>query len=104
MAAAAAAPAVAASFWWTQQTAGSSARLVLQPLTMDAGFTGQASFSPDGKLLAYASDRAETGNLDIWLRQMSSGSTVRFTNEPGLEDLPRFSADGTRIYYRSEEN
>ena len=88
-----------AGFWWTQRKAGVSTTPVSQPLTMDAGFTGQASVSPDGKLLAFASDRAESGNLDIWIRQMSSGSTARFTNEPGLEYLPRFSADGTKIYY-----
>jgi Tol biopolymer transport system component/tRNA A-37 threonylcarbamoyl transferase component Bud32 len=101
--AAAAVIAAGLMLWTTQRPTGRSMPLAPQPLTLDSGFTGQASLSPDGKLLAYASDRAEAGNLDIWLRQMPNGSTVRFTNEQGLEYLPRFSADGSKIYYLTGE-
>jgi Tol biopolymer transport system component len=31
------------------------------------------ALSPDGKLLAYASDRSGEGNLDIWLQQVARG-------------------------------
>lgn len=36
-------------------------------LTTDSGLTAYPALSRDGKLLAYASDRASNGNLDIWI-------------------------------------
>ena len=82
-AAAAAAATFAASFWWTHRTTGSSATPVPQALTLDAGFTGQGSFSPDGKLLAYASDRAETGNLDIGSGRYRAAAPYALPMSPG---------------------
>ena len=68
-------------------------------ITFDGGLSTTPAISADGKLFAFASDRAEQGNLDIWLRQMSGGTPVRLTARPGLEYNPQFSSDGTRLYY-----
>jgi Tol biopolymer transport system component len=68
-------------------------------LTFDGGIAATPAISPDGKLLAFASDRATPGNLEIWLRQMAGGSLVRLTSEPGQKYNPQFSPDGTKLYY-----
>ncbi len=51
--------------------------------------------SPDGKLVAFASDR--DGRSRIWLRQMSSGDEVAVT--AGVDVAPRFSPDGTSLLF-----
>ena len=74
---------------------------VLKKITSDAGLSAYPALSPDGKLLAYASDRGE-GNLDIWVQQVSGGGPLRLTNDAADDYEPAFSPDGTQIAYRSE--
>jgi Tol biopolymer transport system component len=73
-------------------------------LTTDSGLTAYPALSPDGKLLAYASDRATNGNLDVWIQQTAGGNPIRLTTN-GADDLePSFSPDGARIVFRSERD
>jgi Tol biopolymer transport system component len=71
-------------------------------LTRDTGLTIDPALSPDGKLLAYASDRSGNGNLDIWVRQVGGGEPTRVTQDPANEREPTFSPDGTMIAFRSD--
>ncbi len=70
-------------------------------LTRDTGSTVQPAISPDGKLVAYSSDRAQRGNMDIWVQQVSGGGAIRLTTEPGFDGNPGFSPEGSRIVYES---
>src|SRR5262249_7566510 len=56
--------------WWSLHRPKASRELELTQLTFDSGLTMDAVISPDGKLIAYASDRGGD-NLDIWVRQVS---------------------------------
>jgi Tol biopolymer transport system component/DNA-binding winged helix-turn-helix (wHTH) protein len=76
----------------------------LSRITSDAGLSYQAVISPDGSLIAYASDRAGEGNLDIWVQQIGGGRPVRLTNDPADESEPAFSPDGRVIAFSSQRS
>lgn len=78
-----------------------AAPLVFTRVTADSGLTTDPALSPDGKLLAYASDRATGEDLDIWVQHLGSGDPVRLTNWPSSESEPDFSPDAGRIAFRS---
>jgi serine/threonine protein kinase/Tol biopolymer transport system component len=76
----------------------------LHRLTWDRGLTTYPAVSRDGTMLAYASDRASRGNLDIWIGRLSGGDPVRLTSDPVDHSAPDFSPNGMRVAYRSEGN
>ncbi len=92
----------AAASWYRMRPGPSFQGDALTRLTFDSGLTTDPVLSSDGKLLAYASDRAGGGNLDIWLRQVAGGEPVQITRDTADESQPDFSPDGTRIAFRSE--
>jgi Tol biopolymer transport system component len=91
----------AAGLWWLLSRDSGLRLSAVEQVTFDAGIAVTPAFSPDGKLLAFASDRAEAGNLDIWLRHVSGGSAARLTTQPGPEWNPQFSPEGTRLLFLS---
>ena len=105
--AAALAIAVAGSFltWQTFERQRNQIRVpTITRLTTDSGLTAYPALSPDGKLLAYASDRASNGNLDIWMQQTAGGNPVRLTTNDADDLEPSFSPDSSRIVFRSERD
>jgi eukaryotic-like serine/threonine-protein kinase len=89
---------------WRRTPAPSTSEPVrrLTRITSDNGFTTEPSISADGRLVAYASDRAQPGNLDIWIQQTFGGGAVRLTSDPTDDREPHISPDGTRIAFRSD--
>jgi Tol biopolymer transport system component len=77
---------------------------VLTRLTLDSGLTTDPALSPDGKFVAFASDRAGQGNLDIWVRQVAGGEPRQLTSDPADDLEPAFSPDGSRIAFRSDRD
>jgi Tol biopolymer transport system component/DNA-binding winged helix-turn-helix (wHTH) protein len=73
----------------------------LTRLTSDEGLQTGATWSPDGRFIAYASDHG--GKFDIWVQQVSGGNPVQVTKGPGHHWQPNWSPDGKYIAYRSEE-
>ena len=96
----------AAAWWWKSRAPGgdrgASIGLSLRQLTQDTGRTTDPALSPDGKLVAYASDRAGDAGLDLWLQQMTPGAQpIRLTRNKADDDEPSFSPDGGRIVFSS---
>src|SRR5439155_9853930 len=66
-------------------------------LTHDPEFSEWPTWSPDGKMLAFASNRS--GNYEIYVRRIEGGQEVNVTNDPGQDFQPDFSPDGNWIAF-----
>jgi len=97
--------------WWIRQgrsTTSSTAEATtpahrnLTRLTFGEGLQTDPTFSPDGRFIAYASDRA--GNFDIWVQPVAGGDPVQVTKSPASDTQPAWSPDGSTIVFRSERD
>ncbi len=87
------------SAWLTWgRTPAAPERRALTRVTFDTGVARSPAISPDGKLIAYVSDRT-TSNTNLWIQQVSGGQAVQLTRHEGGVSSPSFSPDGTRIAY-----
>src|SRR5262249_34230249 len=66
----------------------------LQPLTF-SGKDRDPTISPDGRFLAFVSDR--DGRQRIWLQRLDAGSEAGFAGGP--DEAPRFSPDGSQVLF-----
>lgn len=68
-------------------------------LTNDTAVESDPTFSPDGRLLVFTSDRRESGTMDLCAIDLSSGER-RVLASPGESiTLPSFSRDGRYVAY-----
>jgi Tol biopolymer transport system component len=72
-------------------------------LTSTSGLNMDPALSPDGSMLAYASDRGGSGDLDIWVQPVTGERPTRVTSQPGDEIEPSFSPDGASIVFSKGE-
>lgn len=69
-----------------------------RPLTRDQWWKCDPAWSPDGRYLAYSTDRG--GKLDLWLRDLHTGQDRQLTNLPGAAAVsPAFSPDGKQLAF-----
>jgi len=68
-------------------------------LTQDRFIDADPAWSPDGSQLAFSSDRAEMGNLDLWVRDLKTGRERRLTTTPMTDNGASWSPDGRRIAF-----
>jgi eukaryotic-like serine/threonine-protein kinase len=97
--------AIGVGLWWLLRPAPTPVEWRLRPLTADSGLTTTPALSPDGKLVAYASDRASDSNLDLWIQPLTGGSQpIRLTQNPADDMDPSFSPDGGQIAFVSSRD
>ncbi len=73
------------------------------PLTTAPGLEQDPAWSPEGTRIAYASD--ESGNMDIWVRQITAGQKVNLTKDyTGYDGKPAWSPDGEWIAFVSNRD
>jgi serine/threonine protein kinase len=82
----------ALTYWFVQPKAQEPLKMIT--LTY-SGKDSSPAVSPDGKLIAFRSDR--DGKPRIWLKQLAGGNEVVLTSGP--DDYPRFSPDGSTILF-----
>lgn len=68
--------------------------------TGGGGWGGGPSWSPDGRFLAFESDR--TGDVEIFTLNVETGKLFRVTRHRGVDVNPAFSPDGSRIAFSSD--
>ena len=99
--------AAGAALWrWVVPAAGPTGGAT--QLTFDSGLSINPTSSADGKLMAYASDRAPQsgvkprGDLNIWVMDTEKKDGLRqITDDSYDEDEPTLSGDGRLIAWRS---
>ncbi|HYM09813.1 MAG TPA: protein kinase [Bryobacterales bacterium] len=90
--------------WWFLRGgrgAGTPSEAAVIRLTSDAGLTTDPALSPDGKLVAYTSDRSLDGQQDLYIKQVAGGQPIRLTSDGAGNRTPDFSPDGSKIVFRS---
>jgi len=80
---------------WMVPASGGSARL----LVSDSGTDRRPLFSPGGRRLAFTSDK--TGNGDIYVLDLASGTLTRETWGDSRDEPSGWSADGKWLYFTS---
>jgi Tol biopolymer transport system component/imidazolonepropionase-like amidohydrolase len=81
---------------WTMPTAGTPRRL-----TDDPYLESDPAWSPDGKSLAYSSDR--DGFMNIWVRDVQRGVDRQITRGSAAAMQAAWSPDGSRIAFSDPE-
>jgi serine/threonine-protein kinase len=71
----------------------------LARMTHPTSRTEWPAWSPDGSLLAYASDRS--GNFEVYIRRGETGQDINVTNDPAQDIQPAISPDGNSVAFVS---
>jgi Tol biopolymer transport system component len=69
-------------------------------ITSDPGWESEPALSPDGSLIAYASNAS--GNADIWIVDVKGGSALRLTDDPASDRSPAWFPDGSALAFTSD--
>ena len=80
--------------WTVPSNGGTASLLVSHPAT-----ESRPKFSPDGKRLAFVSNR--TGNGDIYVLNLETNDLSRITFDDSLDNLDAWSRDGKWLYFSS---
>jgi Tol biopolymer transport system component len=73
---------------------------ILRRLTDAKGYDAEGAYSPDGKQIAFCSDR--DGDADIYLMNADGSHVRQLTNAPGYDGGPFISPDGKWVVFRSD--
>jgi Tol biopolymer transport system component len=60
--------------------------------------------SPDGSRAAVDIENPKTGSSDIWVFELGRGVSTRLHSDPVDEKMPVWSADGAKLFYRSDRH
>jgi len=81
---------------WSMPIGGTARRL-----TSDPALDTDPAWSPDGRLLAYSSDRS--GSMNIWIHDVQRGADRQLTRLASAATMPAWSPDGSRIAFNDAE-
>jgi TolB protein len=85
---------------WTDIYVGDRDGQNLKQLTTEKGYDAEGAYSPDGKLIAFCSDR--DGDPDLYVMNADGTGVRQLTNEPGYDGGPFISPNGKWVIFRSD--
>ncbi len=77
-------------------------RGALTQLTRDPFVQFDPAWSPDGRTIVYVSDKS--GTMELWLRDVASGSERALTTIVGGAGLPAWTPDGREIVFQAQRS
>jgi eukaryotic-like serine/threonine-protein kinase len=90
------------TYLWLRNRPAAPRTFDLERLTFEPGIAYYPAISPDGRLMAYSSNRE--GSFDIYVRQIAGRQAVRLTRHEANDYYPCFSPDGSKIVFRSDRD
>lgn len=88
---------VAAISWWMARSASAPAAMHFSAVTSFAGVQAQPALSPDGRSVAFVSNR--DGHYNIYVGLVRGGELVQITHGDALKSRPSWSPDGSTLAY-----
>ncbi|MCX6619553.1 MAG: hypothetical protein NTY38_00440, partial [Acidobacteria bacterium] len=92
---------IAVWIWWPGRPAVDARPVFTQVASQPGSTSAFPAISRQGNLLAFASDRGERGDLNIFIQAIGIEEPVQLTYHPAKERQPDFSPDGARIVFQS---
>lgn len=87
---------VAVIAWWSTRSS-TPAMMHFSAVTSFAGVQGQPALSPDGRSVAYISNR--DGHYNIYVGLVHGGEPVQITHDGAVKARPSWSPDGSTLAY-----
>ena len=87
----------AAFFWWTARSGPAPAAMHFSTVTSFAGVQAQPALSPDGRSVAFVSNR--DGHYNVYVGLVRGGELVQVTHGTSMKSRPSWSPDGSTLAY-----
>ncbi len=88
---------VAAIGWWIMRPSSRPAAMHFSAVTSFAGVQAQPALSPDGRSVAFISNR--DGHYNIYVGLVRGGELVQITHDAAMKSRPMWSPDGSTLAY-----
>ncbi len=86
-----------AASWWAVRHASTRAEMHFSPITSFAGVQAQPALSPDGRSVAFISNR--DGSYNVYVGLVRGGELVQVTHGANMKSRPSWSPDGSTLAY-----